>query len=224
MEGLSPYSDELSATAGQVSDRPTEYVWRGIAPAHHHKYLVPAALRALARVSDGEVLDLGCGNGSLTSELHKAGMCVTGIDAAASGIRAARAAHPDIAWVQHDISDPLPLGLRGKFNYVFSGEVIEHLFQPRTLFDRAAEALGESGVLVVTTPYHGYIKNLVLAASGKFDRHWSPGVDFGHIKFFSQRSLTEMAVECGFQPYWWDLVGRVRPLAKTMVMRARLVR
>jgi len=205
-----------------MSTRPTEYEWRDAGPAHNHGSLAPAVLEALSDARGQQVLDLGCGNGSLTAELRYAGMQVTGIDLSASGIDAARASYPDIEWVQHDLAYPLPVELSGRFDYVLAAEVIEHLFLPRSLFDRATEALGSSGILVVTTPYHGYLKNLALAVTGKFDRHWSPGWDFGHIKFFSRRSLFEMAVECGYQPYSWDLVGRIKPIAKTMVMQARL--
>jgi len=205
-----------------MSTRPAEYEWHGTAPAHSHASLAPAVLRALSDARGRRVLDLGCGNGSLTVELRNAGMRMTGIDVSVSGIEAARAAHTGIDWAQHDLAHPLPRELLGRFDYVLAAEVIEHLFLPRSLFDRATEALGSSGVLVVTTPYHGYAKNLALAITGKFDRHWSPGWDFGHIKFFSRRSLYEMAAECGYQPYAWDLVGRIKPIAKTMVMQARL--
>jgi 2-polyprenyl-6-hydroxyphenyl methylase/3-demethylubiquinone-9 3-methyltransferase len=39
----------------------------------------------------------------------------------------------------------------------------------------------------VTTPYHGYVKNLALAVTGQLDRHWQPWRDGGHIKFFFAR-------------------------------------
>ena len=77
----------------------------------------------------------------------------------------------------------------GTFDTVLSAEVVEHLFLPRELFARAREALGDGGRLVVTTPYHGYAKNLALAVFGQFDQHWVPLSDYGHIKFFSKATL-----------------------------------
>jgi 2-polyprenyl-6-hydroxyphenyl methylase/3-demethylubiquinone-9 3-methyltransferase len=124
--------------------------------------------------------------------------------------------------LDHDINEPLPEDLRGRFDVVLSAEVIEHLFFPRTLFTRAREALGSEGHIILSTPFHGYFKNLVMAVTGKFDHHWQVGSDFGHIKFFSQRSLGAMASECGFAPIFWARGGRLRPLAATMVMTGKM--
>jgi hypothetical protein len=38
--------------------------------------------------------------------------------------------------------------------------------------------------LIITTPYHGYLKNIALSVSVKFDHHVNPLWDGGHIKFF----------------------------------------
>jgi hypothetical protein len=50
---------------------------------------------------------------------------------------------------------------------------------------RQANALLRTrGHLVLTTPYHGYLKNLLIAALGKSDSHFDPLLDGGHIKFW----------------------------------------
>lgn len=73
----------------------------------------------------------------------------------------------------------------GRFPLVVSLEVVEHVFDPRhyarTLFD----LLEPGGVAVVSTPYHGYLKNVALAVSGKLKSHFTELWDGGHIKFFS---------------------------------------
>jgi len=195
-------------------------VFSGAALNHH--YLVPAVLRALpeGKVS---VLDLGCGNGALTGKIHEAGKQVTGVDFTPSGIERARQSHPGVQFFVHDLNDPLPDNLRGRFDVVVSAEVIEHMFLPRTLFARCREALGTSGTIVITTPFHGFWKNLAIVVAGKSDDHWDPRADYGHIKFFSKKTLSEMARECGFEPIRVAGAGRVPLLAATMVMSADLV-
>jgi hypothetical protein len=42
------------------------------------------------------------------------------------------------------------------------------------------------------TEFHGYLKNLVLAATGKIDAHFSALHDGGHIKFFSVNTLSRL--------------------------------
>jgi len=197
-----------------------EWVFSGEAENHH--YLVPAVLRALPP-GPVRVLDLGCGNGAITGRIHEAGKDVTGLDFTLSGIERARASHPGVPFVLHDLNHPLPEALRGAFDVVVSVEVIEHLFLPRTLFARCKEALGESGRVVISTPMHGFWKNLAIVLAGRSDHHWTPLADYGHIKFFSKRTLRQMATECGFVPRSVVGAGRVPLLSATMVMTADLV-
>jgi 2-polyprenyl-6-hydroxyphenyl methylase/3-demethylubiquinone-9 3-methyltransferase len=145
---------------------------------------------------------------------------VTGIDFTESGIELARRNHPSVRFEVHDLNDPLPETLRHAFDVVVCAEVIEHLFLPRMVFVRAKEALGEAGSLIVTTPFHGYFKRLALALGGRSDQHFDPLADYGHIKFFSKKTLAQMARQCGFEPVRLAGAGRIPPFAATMVMTA----
>jgi trans-aconitate methyltransferase len=51
------------------------------------------------------VLDLGCGNGSLTGELERAGMHAIGLDASPEMLELARENHKDLEFIQADASD-----------------------------------------------------------------------------------------------------------------------
>lgn len=74
---------------------------------------------------------------------------------------------------------------------------------------------------MITTPYHGYWKNLALAMTGGFDRHWQTLADYGHIKHFSEPTLSALLRECGFEPTAFERVGRIPPLAASMIMTGR---
>lgn len=197
-----------------------EWSFSGATP--NHRYLIPALISLLPRDGGRRLVDLGSGNGVVTARLRDAGMDVTGVEGTPSGIELARRSWPDIPFVHHDITTPLPASLHGCFDVVVSVEVIEHLHLPRELFARAAEALGDRGTLIVSTPFHGYWKNLALALTGRLDAHHQALSDYGHIKFFSERTLGTMAAECGFRPVQFRRAGRVRPMAATMVMVAEL--
>jgi predicted HicB family RNase H-like nuclease len=54
---------------------------------------------------------------------------------------------------------------------------------------------------VISTPYHGYWKNLMLALTGKMDAHFTALWDHGHIKFWSMRTLGELLREGGVRGY-----------------------
>jgi 2-polyprenyl-3-methyl-5-hydroxy-6-metoxy-1,4-benzoquinol methylase len=147
---------------------------------------------------------------------------VVGLDASASGIRIASALMPAGTFVEASLEHPLPMSLRGQFDAVTAVEVIEHLPVPSVLCARAREALCAGGQLIVTTPYHGYLKNLALAVAGQLDSHWQPGRDGGHIKFFSRATVTDLIRREGFVITGFVRVGRIPPLAKSMVIESRL--
>jgi SAM-dependent methyltransferase len=64
------------------------------------------------------MLDLGCGAGRHTKQLAAHGFHVTGLDLAASSIRAAKKVHvPGTQFYQHDMRIPFCIA---RFNYVFS--------------------------------------------------------------------------------------------------------
>jgi 2-polyprenyl-6-hydroxyphenyl methylase/3-demethylubiquinone-9 3-methyltransferase len=73
---------------------------------------------------------------------------------------------------------------------VISLEVVEHVYAPRSFAATIFDLLEPGGIAVLSTPYHGYLKNLAIAALNGFDKHVNPLWDYGHIKFWSQRTLS----------------------------------
>jgi 2-polyprenyl-6-hydroxyphenyl methylase/3-demethylubiquinone-9 3-methyltransferase len=209
-----------SLTDRNLSFAAAEYVWDSPESAGSHQSIVPLAIRILRQHNAESVLDLGCGNGALTAELQRAGFQMSGCDMSESGIALARAHYPQIPFFQQDLSDPLPKAHAGQYDAVISIEVIEHLLLPRFLIESAVRALRMGGVFVLSTPFHGYWKNLALALTNKFDSHWHPMRDFGHVKFFSKKTLSALLRERELQVRRIHTVGRVPPLARNMVLEA----
>ena len=79
----------------------------------------------------------------------------------------------------------------------------------------------DGGHLIVTTPYHGYLKNLSLALLDRWDSHHAPLWEGGHIKFWSRATLTELLERGGFRVAGFSGAGRIPPLWKSMVLVAR---
>jgi 2-polyprenyl-6-hydroxyphenyl methylase/3-demethylubiquinone-9 3-methyltransferase len=188
-----------------------------------HGYLVPAVLDVLeAAARDGasrRLLDLGCGNGSATAFLAEKDFAVVGVDPSEQGIAIAQSRHPDLTFVQASCYEDLSARF-GRFPFVVSMEVIEHLYWPRLLLKSAYDLLEPGGRLVLTTPYHGYLKNLALALTGQMDRHFDVTTDDGHIKFFSEQTLRELVQEAGFRSAEFRFVGRIPAFAKSMLLIA----
>ena len=71
-------------------------------------------------------------------------------------------------------------------------EVVEHLYAPRIFVQNAYDALRPGGLLVVTTPYWGYLKNVALAVTNRTDAVLSALWDGGHIKHWSRKTMTTL--------------------------------
>ncbi|MCK6693193.1 MAG: class I SAM-dependent methyltransferase, partial [Thermoanaerobaculia bacterium] len=166
-------------------------------------------------------LDLGCGNGALAGKLLNEGFNVYGIDASTSGIDIARRMHGEDRFFLVDIAHKtLPEAIRSyKFDAVISTEVIEHIYSPKSYMQFCRNILEDSqGILILSTPYHGYLKNLALALSGHLDSHFTALWEGGHIKFFSSKTIRKLFEANGFNCLGIYGAGRIPYLWKSMVV------
>jgi 2-polyprenyl-6-hydroxyphenyl methylase/3-demethylubiquinone-9 3-methyltransferase len=194
-----------------------EYEYSHPDPTYDFGYLLPSLLSICRTRRVRSVLDIGCGNGALTRRIFAAGYDVTGIETSLSGVRWARHNLPTSQIIHASVyDDPAALTLR-RYDLVMSIEVIEHLYSPRALLQFARRYVAPSGAILISTPYHSYLKNLLIALANGWDRHADPNWDHGHIKFFSCRTLERLFHAEGFRMIQIGRAGRVSILAKSMV-------
>lgn len=187
-------------------------------PTWSNQYLWPV-LAKLAGENPGQrkrVFELGCGNGATADFLAARGFDVTGVDPSISGIAVANKAFPQLKLYEGSAYDDLAAKY-GKFPLVVSLEVIEHCFYPRMYAQTVFDLLEDGGRGIISTPYHGYWKNLALAVAGKWDDHLTALWDGGHIKFFSEHTMRILLSEAGFKEISFIRVGRIPLLAKSLV-------
>lgn len=189
-----------------------------------HGILLPVVTRLLDSLNlpdeNKRLFELGCGNGSVANVMSQRGWDITGVDPSDEGIKQARMAYPDLKLAMGSAYDDLA-SMYGQFPVVLSLEVVEHVYAPRDYARTVYELLEEGGVAVISTPYHGYWKNLAMALSGKMDNHFTALWDHGHIKFWSENTLTQLLQEAGFRSIRFERVGRISPLAKSMIAVAK---
>ena len=200
-----------------------DYGYTSNEPSHTFFYLENALFSLLNKNSNRCILDLGCGNGHLVGYLIKKGYNAYGTDASENGIAIAKKEYPDRFFVQDLSTDQLPAELQKlSFDTIISTEVIEHLYNPETFIDFCKNALQPKGELIISTPYHGYWKNLMLSIFNKWDSHLSPDWLGGHIKFWSRKTLSKLLTDKGFTVIAFKGCGRVPYFWKSMVIKAKL--
>lgn len=204
------------------------YRWSNAELVHSAGYLLPTIVRELHVIGDGlqaqgkhrRLFDLGCGNGSVPSALSKLGWNVVGVDPSVEGVQQANQHYPELSLHQGSADDDLAARF-GTFPVVVSLEVVEHVFSPRKYAETLFSLLEPGGHAIVSTPYHGYLKNLALALAGRMDAHYTALWENGHIKFWSIATLTELLRRAGLEVEQTVRVGRVPPLAKSMIAVAK---
>lgn len=116
------------------------------------------------------VADLGCGNGSMLAQFRDYGWELQGLDMSQSGLTEASKENPHIHFRGADLTTDLSSHpLAGSRDVLISTEVVEHVFLPRIYARNRQALLKPSGFLIISTPYHGYLKNLALGLTGKMD-------------------------------------------------------
>lgn len=208
-----------SKSVGGIS---SEYPYGDTDLNRSHSYLLPRVLAILSSINvrhDLSIIDVGCGNGAVAANLANAGFTIQGIDGSSEGISRAKLAFPQLRFDRRSVYDNLAEEF-GQFDVVLCLEVIEHLYAPRDFLVGVRKLLRPNGTLILSTPFHGYWKNLAIAIAGRFDEHFNSLTDHGHIKFWSFSTLGALMREAGLVVGQRQLVGRFPPLSKSMIFVA----
>lgn len=197
-----------------------DYGFHAASPSHMHVRFMPSIFALAGELKPGtRVLDVGCGNGYTAGQFLERGCVVVGIDLSESGIEIARKNYPKARFEVMAADDKILDNLQeAPFDLVVSTEVVEHLYAPRPCIRGCFAALKSGGIFICTTPYHGYLKNLVLSVVGHWDRHANPLWDGGHVKLWSRKTLTSLLAESGFTNFQFRGAGRLPWLWMTMVL------
>lgn len=199
-----------------------EYGYADASEPYSHSYVLPQVLKLCPPLGPStRVLDVGCGNGFNAGQFIGRGCQVVGIDLSEKGITLARQSYPRGRFEVMAADDKLLANLdEPAFDLIVSTEVVEHLYDPRSYAKGCFSALRPGGRFILSTPYHGYLKNLTLSLLDKWDRHINPLWDGGHIKFWSRKTLWALLDESGFVNPQFRGAGRLPYLWMSMVMSA----
>jgi len=123
--------------------------------------------RSMKPLAGKSALDVGCGAGLLCEPLARMGAAVTGVDAAAENIAAAKA-HAAGAGLSIDYrAGELSAQGLGQFDLVTSMEVIEHVTDPAAFVAELTAHLKPEGLMILSTPNRTAASKLFLVEAAE---------------------------------------------------------
>lgn len=165
-------------------------------------------------VRTDSLLDVGCGDGSLTIRFKEklGAKSVAGIEISQDGVLAARKQGIDARKANLDL-EKLPFD-EASFDFVLCSEVIEHLFDPDNILKEIHRVLRPNGFLLLTTPnISSWYDRLSLLLGyqpisvpvslrnpeiGRL-RNFQSLAGREHVRFFTTKAIKLMLMKHGFQ-------------------------
>ena len=144
-------------------------------------------------IHDKRVLDIGCGGGILSEQLHKHGAIVTGIDSSSKSITIARQhaeeQNYDIKYINKSIFDITDCD---SFDFIVCFEMIEHIGKPNDLIKKINELSTKKSGLFLST-INRNLKSFVLAKIiAEYVLNYVPKGTHQYAKFITPYELTKM--------------------------------
>ena len=146
-----------------------------------------------------EVLDIGCGEGVLASEIKQNGNRVTGIDVLPEVEHQGELEGYFSADLDNGIQ-PVIQALNGKrFDRVLLLDILEHLRRPEDLLAECQEVLARDGQLIVSLPNIANITVRAMLLFGRFKYTERGLLDRTHLRFFTRKTARRLLEQSGYK-------------------------
>ncbi|MBM4359823.1 MAG: class I SAM-dependent methyltransferase [Deltaproteobacteria bacterium] len=153
----------------------------------------------LELIPPGRVLDLGCGNGALSADLHRAGREVTSQDVSERMVAMTRRhlEHQGLAASRVRLGTVEEIPERAGFDAVVALDVIEHIEDDRRAVECLRDALKPGGTLVLSVPALQWL-------------YGPKDVEVGHFRRYDREGLLALLDRAGFAVdgcRYWNTLG-----------------
>lgn len=165
------------------------------------------------------IVDFGCGNGKILKEIKKINpkAKLIGLDVSEIALQEAKRNLPEVEFYKIIDGEKFPLN-DDVADFIFSSEVVEHIYDTENAFSEIARVLKANGKILLTTPYHGFIKNLLITFFA-FNKHFNP--TGAHIRFFTKKTLFDLLENNGFNIEKHGYYGRFYPISHSIFVLAK---
>jgi trans-aconitate methyltransferase len=189
-------------------------VWNAAAYASAGAF-VPAlgagVLEWLAAGPGERILDVGCGDGTLTEKIVATGAVVTGVDASPEMLERARGRGLDARRMNAE-----KLAFESEFDAVFSNAALHWVRDQGAMLAGVRRALRRGGRFVVEMGGQGNIAAIRVALMAVLERHGCAGLEDGVNYYPAPEAYTKRLERHGFRVERMELIPRPTPLQAGM--------
>jgi 2-polyprenyl-3-methyl-5-hydroxy-6-metoxy-1,4-benzoquinol methylase len=157
-------------------------------------------LREFRRLAPGggRMLDVGCGRGQLGAAIRDLGWEVWGVEQSGEACPSARARLDQLIEADLHDQDRIERELGGAaFDGLVFSDVLEHVYDPRTVLESYLRFLRPGGRLFVSVPNMLVWTNRLRLLFGRFDYSDTGIMDRTHIRFFTFSTARELVRSAG---------------------------
>lgn len=147
-------------------------------------------------------LDIGSGQGTVTTLVASKGIEAVGLEGSASGVDLSRRQAETLGvegttFIEADLSLDRPLPVEGTFDFAFASELLEHIEDDVGLVSRVGDKLAPGGMFVATSPSAKAVLH-----RWRVRRRGQDELDTarGHVRRYTSDSFKRLAVDAGLEP------------------------
>lgn len=146
---------------------------------------------------NSSVLDVGCSSGNFGRELIKRKNCqVDGVELDEGDFKKASKLLRNV--YRLDIENDDISVVKNRYDVIYFGDVVEHLFHPIDALARVKELLKKDGIIVFSIPNMAHILMRLLLLKGDFSYTETGILDKTHVHFFNLKEVHRVFEEAGY--------------------------
>ena len=161
----------------------------------------------LAPKKDEKILDLGCGDGTLSLEIQKYGSKLIGVDLSADMVEKSK-----LKGVEASLMSVTELTFNDVFDAIFSNAVLHWVHDANLVIKNVKQALKADGRFIGEFGGYGNIRSLQEAIQTVFERHREYG-EFQNPWYFPKKEeYAKVLQEGGFRVHYIEIIKRPTPI------------
>ncbi|MFF3923927.1 class I SAM-dependent methyltransferase [Paenibacillus lactis] len=95
-----------------------------------------------------------------------------------------------------------------KFDYIIFADVLEHLYNPKTVLEKSIDLLRRGGSIITSVPNIAHNAVIIDLLHNKFEYRKTGLLDDTHIRFFTYESLLQMISDCKLKVASQDIITK----------------